>query len=189
MRFQLHPLHLLILGLAMIPPARCQLGVSVRWSASGPLLVAVRFGRLQEHFDPVQAVRRLYALAAVGGVALDVEVSQPGVVQAVAVLVQPTGFVGLAVDRWVEATEVPAAAAADIPGPAIEVRYFLLKDAPLSGVTHHLPANDRTVASEWQRPRPADGQTDGSWRGIHLDGTGKEVARSLHGSLSALGSN
>ena len=38
-------------SLAMIPPARCQLGISVRWSASGPLLVAVRFGRLQEQLS------------------------------------------------------------------------------------------------------------------------------------------
>jgi len=168
-------------SLAMIPPARCRLGVSVRWSASGPLLVAVRFGALQQHFDAVQAVRRMYALAAVGRVALDVEVSQPGVVQAAAVLIQPTGFVGLSVERWVEAAEVPAAVAAEILGPAIEVRYFLLTDAPLVGVTHHLPANDRTVASEWQRARQRDATPEGAWRGIHLDGAGTVVARSIHG--------
>ena len=79
-----HPL--LSRWLALVPPGRCHLGVQVRWAPAGPASVEVGFGGLLARFGPVQAARRVLALATTAHVVLPPELSAPGAVDRVALV-------------------------------------------------------------------------------------------------------
>ncbi len=79
-----HPL--LSRWLALVPPRRSHLGVQVRWTPAGPASVEVGFGGLLDHFGPVQAARRVLALATTAHVVLPPELSAPGAVDRVALV-------------------------------------------------------------------------------------------------------
>ena len=171
-------------ALAMIPASRCQLGVSVRWSPSAPTTLVVRFAELQVYFEPIQATRRVQALATLASVALDPALTTPGLVEAVSLHLTPAGCSLLSVERVVAAPEVPQAAA--LAGAAIEVRYLLPTDGPLVAWRDDGGTMSRAVASEWwpAAPDPCDGRI-----GAELDETGVFVARWLRVTDTSSGSS